>query len=502
MYRNALCSTAIVTILGAGPVLADVTPEEVWDNWQAMSTSAGQEMTVGGSARNGDTLEVSDIVITHKDPMGGTASVSFDKLSFKDNGDGTVTVMMPESFPMAMAFPPEVAGENPGSMKLRVTQPGMTIKAGGSANETAYEFTAPTSVITLEELIDADGAPVDTKAELVMAESAGKYVVTREGESTTLDSALSVKAMSLNIEGKDEGGSGTASLSLVDVAMEMKGNVLSPDVMANMALALNSGFTMDMGISFGGLSMAVDAVSPSGPAKVKFDANGGGLDMVLNKELLDYGISFAQTQLVVSGPEIPFPEVQIGLGEFGFRIMGPVSKADAPQDFAYLTKLVDITTSEDVWAMFDPSGTLSRAPVTLVVDVNGTGFWNQDVMDPAVNLDTIEAPGELHTLNLTELRAKAAGADVSAEGGLTFDNTDRVTFGGVPKPAGKITVNILGVNALIDNLISMGLLPEDEAMGFRMGLAMFARPGAGPDELVSELEFRDGGLFANGQQIW
>ena len=71
----------------------------------------------------------------------------------------------------------------------------------------------------------------------------------------------------------------------------------------------------------------------------------------------------------------------------------------------------------------------------------------------------------------------------------------------MPRPEGKITVGIKGANQLVDNLIALGLLSEDNAMGFRMGLAMFARPGAGPDELTSEIEFKEGGLFANGQRL-
>jgi hypothetical protein len=47
----------------------------------------------------------------------------------------------------------------------------------------------------------------------------------------------------------------------------------------------------------------------------------------------------------------------------------------------------------------------------------------------------------------------------------------------------------------------MGLLPEDQAMGFRMMLGMFTRPGAGGDQVTSLIEFRDGGIFANGQQL-
>ena len=90
---------------------------------------------------------------------------------------------------------------------------------------------------------------------------------------------------------------------------------------------------------------------------------------------------------------------------------------------------------------------------------------------------------------------------MSAVGGLTFDNTDLATFEGMPRPDGKVTVNIKGVTKLVDNLIALGILSEDDAMGFRMGLAMIAKPGPGPDELVSEIEFKDGGLFTNGMQM-
>ena len=179
----------------------------------------------------------------------------------------------------------------------------------------------------------------------------------------------------------------------------------------------------------------------------------------------------------------------------------PVSKSDSPQDFAFLTKFVDFTVSEDIWALVDPGATLSREPATVIVDLKGTGKWKQDIMDPAVQMDGAEPPGELNSLDVTQVLAKAAGAEVSATGGLAFDNSDMMTFGGVPRPDGKISIGIKGANKLVENLIALGILREEDAMGFRMGLAMFARPGAGPDELTSEIEFKEGGLFANGQRL-
>ena len=49
----------------------------------------------------------------------------------------------------------------------------------------------------------------------------------------------------------------------------------------------------------------------------------------------------------------------------------------------------------------------------------------------------------------------------------------------------------------------MGIAPEQQMMGVRMMLAMFARPSQDdPEKLTTELEFREGGsIFANGQQV-
>jgi Uncharacterized protein conserved in bacteria (DUF2125) len=502
MSRALTCSSAIGLVFLATGAFADVTPQEVWESWQAMATSAGQELTIGNLADSGAKLEVSDLVIAYKDQLGGSASVIFDKLVFTDNGDGTVTVTMPESYPLQMAFPAKADG--PGSMKLTVSQPGMTIVAGGSATETSYAFTAPAVTVRLDEVTDASGKVLDTKADLSMTDTTAKYLVARDGDKTTLDSSFAGKAVAFNISGTDiEGGGGQVkvAVTLADLSGTTKGNFLTADTMVNMAAALNSGFTMDSGFSFGAMAMDVDVTEASGPTKLTATATGGGLVLAMNKEQLTYGSSLNGAKFIMSGAEIPFPQVELAFAESGFNVVMPVTKSDTPQDFAFLTKVVDFTVSDDVWGLFDPAGSLSREPATVIVDVKGTGFWTKDIMDPEVQMEGGEPPGELHSLDLTQVLAKAAGAEVSATGGLTFDNTDLQTFGGVPRPDGKITVGIKGVNQLVDNLIALGILSEDDAMGFRMGMAMFARPGAGPDELTSEIEFKDGGLFANGQQL-
>ncbi len=500
MTRALFSTTALALVFTTSGAMADVTPEEVWESWQALSTSAGQEMTVGGTAKTGDTLEVTGIVVTHTDDMGGSFSATIDKMAFKDNGDGTVAVTMSDTYPLTLAFPQ--GSDGPSSMKLTVTQPGLVVTAGGSATETKYDFTAPTVAVTLNEVKDETGTVLDTKADLVVTDATSTYLVKRDGDQTALDSSFAAKAMALNLSGNDaEGGSGTVTLSVTDLGGTTKGNFLGAEIMANMATALNSGFTTDSAFSFGAFALNADITDASGPVKLAGTASGGGMVLAIDKSRINYGSNFNDLAITASGTEIPFPEVAISLKEYAFNLMMPVSKSDAPQDFSFLTKLVDFTVSEDVWGMVDPGAILSREPASFVLDVKGQGFWKQDIMDPAVDLEQIEAPGELTALDLTQVLVKAAGTEIGATGALTFDNTDLVTFQGVPAPSGAINIDIKGVSALIDNLIKLGIITDDDAMGARMMLGMFTRPGAEADQVTSVIEFKDGGLFANGQQL-
>jgi hypothetical protein len=481
--------------------LAQVTAEEVWQSWQDLSSAAGQELTVGSATRTGDTLTVSGVTVTMKDELGGSFSAELGDLAFTDKGDGTVGVTMAETYPITLAFPPTEDG--PTSIKLTVSQPGLAITAGGSATETTYDFVAPAVSVILNEVKDETGTVLNTKGDVSFSNMTASYKIGQTGEVLVVDSSFAAAGMALNLSGTDTsgGGDGVITLALSDIAGSTKGNLLGAEIMANMAMALNQGFSSDTRLAFGGMTFSADITEAAGQTKIGAQATGGDFVLAVDKAKVNYGSSLKGMQVTASGGEIPFPEVKSSFGELAFNVLMPASKSDEPQDFAFLTRLVDFTISEEVWGMLDPAATLSRDPATLIIDTKGKGRWLVDIMDPAYQDTGLEPPGELTSLDLTQLLVKAAGAEVLGTGALTFDNTDLATFGGVPRPDGSINVTIKGVNQLIDNLIAMGLLPDDQAMGFRMMLGMFTRPGAGADEVTSLIEFKDGGLFANGQQL-
>jgi hypothetical protein len=493
-------STALALVFSASAAGA-VTPEEVWQNWQAFSASAGQDLTTGSTTLEGGTLTVTDVTVTIKDDLGGSLTSEVGDLVFTDNGDGTVAVTVPDSYPIMLAFPPSEDG--PASISLMVSQPGLAITAGGSATETSYDFDAPAISVVVTEVKDKSGAVLDTKGDVSLTNVTASYKIAQAGEALAVDVSFGADGMVLNLSGSDtEGpGKGDISLSMAGLSSSTTGNLLKAEVMENMVNALNAGFAVDTRFSFGGMTFNADITDESGQSKLGAQATGGRFALIVDKSQVNYGSSLSGANFTVSGDQIPFPVVTSTFGELAFDVLMPASKSEEPQDFAFVTRLVDFTISDEVWGLFDPAGTLSRDPATFILSTKGTGRWLVDIMDPAYQVEGVEPPGELNSLELQQLTVRAAGAEVNAAGALTFDNSDLVTFGGMPRPDGSINVTIKGVNQLIDNLIAMGVLPDDQAMGFRMMLGMFTRPGSGGDEVISLIEFKDGGLFANGQQL-
>ena len=123
-------STAMVTILAGTGAFADVTPEEVWQNWQDMSASYGQTVTAESAERDGDTLTATNVAISY-DKDGVKVAGSIAELNFTDNGDGTVEVTMSETYPITVTTPAAegVEGATPTDVKITLTQPDMVVTA-------------------------------------------------------------------------------------------------------------------------------------------------------------------------------------------------------------------------------------------------------------------------------------------------------------------------------------------------------------------------------------
>jgi hypothetical protein len=271
-----------------------------------------------------------------------------------------------------------------------------------------------------------------------------------------------------------------------------------------MAPLLAAGFAVDGTFGTQGAETQVEITSIDGVSKIKTGSASSTVAVAMGPGGLRYGVDAQQVQIGAQLAGLPFP-LFAEMEQSGFHLRTPVVKSDEPQDFNLAFNMTDFTMSDIIWAMFDPTGQLPRDPATVALDLSGKAKLLSDPLDTQ-SLQNSAAqgayPAEVEALRIDRLTVDAVGAKLEAAGDVTFDNTDKVTLPGFPKPVGAITIDLAGANALLDKLVAMGLLPVEQVMGARMMMGVFAVPGDAPDTWKSRIEFTEaGGIFANGQRI-
>lgn len=502
MKHWSLAASTAAIALFAGTAQADVTAEQVWQNWQDMAKAYGQTMTVGGTRTEGAALIVSDVTsVTDKDDTRVESRIAEVRLT--DKGDGTVEITMSDSYVVALTLPPAEGATNQNSAELTISQPGLTILASGTPEATDYAFAAPKMDIALTKVDGKTPAEAGVSAASAsIANLTGHYLLAGTEGARTVDSAFAADSIALVINAKNaetsEDVAVTASVSSVTATGT---GTLAGMENEELSDALKAGFATDATVTYGPMAYDVAVTEASGPTKITGASQGGSLQVAMDAARLLLALQGKGVQISMSSPDIPLPQVSLSYAESAFTFLMPVAKSDTPQDFAFLTKYIDLSVSEEIWAMLDPTGQLPHDPATLVIDTKGKAKLTTDIMNEAEMAALGDAPpGELHALDITEVHARIAGAELTGSGSLTFDNSDLATYGGMPAPTGTVDLKLTGGNTLMDKLVTMGLLSQDDVMGARMMLSMFANQ-TGEDELTSTLEFKDKHFFANGQQL-
>lgn len=485
----------IALLLGSTAAHADVTADEVWQSWVDYYGSFGATITTGSKGMDGDTLIVSNAVFASATPT-GNFSATLPEVRMKELGDGRVEITLPAAMPIVVNGK-DAAGKTT-DIAMSVNQTGMTTIASGVAGDMTYDFAAPEVSIKLDG-VKADGKDIPVNLAIVTTGGSGKYHIVKQA-GTAITQEFKADKVTFDVAGADPATPDdkftmTGALN----ALAGTGDMTVPDGvdMANMSAALNAGMALKANMTFGQGDYTFEMTGAQA-ATGTVSGGSGSINMDMSKDGLTYGVTGTAAKVSLAGAQIPFP-VELGYGETAFNLTMPVTKSDTAQPFALLLKVVDLTVSDGIWGMIDPTAQLPHDPATVVVDVSGAAKMLMDIFDPA-NAEAAAAagatPGQVESVNVNALQVKAVGAELTGTGAATFDNS-----GPVPKPVGAVDLKLVGANALIDKLVAMGLIPQDQAAGAKMMMGMFAVP-AGEDTLTSKIEFKeDGGIYANGQRL-
>jgi hypothetical protein len=491
--RSAVCIAALVA---GGAAHADVTAQEVWDSWQEqMGMYAEADITVGSEEMSGDTLVVSDLSVTTTAPE-LSSNYNIDEIRFTEDG-GNVVVTMSESYPIT--FTPEAGVV----VTLENTSAGLEMVVSGDVGAMNYEVSADSIAIALKDVVDGD-ITFTGDAQVVLNDLTGNYATVKD-DLLTVDYDVNIASMDMLVDIKVPGGEGeyvTGGAKIeginmtASVAMPLETNFENPEEM------FVNGFAVDGSYKIDSASYIFDVNADGDQLSGSASTGETNLSMQFDSDLIAYDANADDVAVSFTGSDVPFP-IELSFEEYGFGFEMPVGKSDESEDFRLSFDLVGMSINEMIWGMIDPGNVLPHDPATMQLALSGTAQPMVDLMNPEdqAKLSPDNLPFELNTLSLDTLNVSVAGAAITGSGDFTFDPTDTQTFAPMPRPEGEVAIKVNGLNQLIDNLIAMGLVPEEQVMGPRMMIGMFAQT-TGDDQLETTLEVNDEGhVLVNGQRV-
>lgn len=507
MKRYTTASVLALTVM-AGQAFADVTPQQVWDDFEAYMTGFGYSLSATESMV-GSTLTVTDITMSFPIPEeeGALLEVLMPELSFVDNGDGTVSITQPAVSDITMRGVED--GEVMGEAVLTVTNSNLNLNVAGSPGDITYTYAADSVAMELTRVF-AEGEEIGrdiVSFTMGMGPITGtSHIMTNDlTRSIVQDASMGAFTYDLNFQDPDNSENVAAFNGQFSGFATSSSTLLPVDIDYEDPMGMfKDGGAVDMSLSHTGGQNQFTVTERGEATQGAFSSGGGEFRFGLSEQELTYGLTASNQTVSVSGPEIPLP-INAQLGELVLSLNMPLSPADAPQDASVEVVLGDFTMDDMLWNIFDPGQVLPREAATVRLDLGAK-------VSPAVSaLDTDKMaemmftggmPAEVSSVTLNQLVIDMVGGMITGQGAFDFDFSDFSTLPGVPRPEGELNLQVSGANGLIDNLIKMGLIGDAEAGQARMMMSMFAVPGDQPDTMNSKIEINEQGhILANGQRI-
>ena len=488
IFVKALSASTLTAALLASTAASALTADDLWKEMQGAAQFAGLALQAGTIVEGERQTLYKDVALS---APGGFGKVTLTEVTLVEREDGSVTVY-------------------PGTF-------GIDEGAGAPAN-----FSIDHDALTIDVAEDDKGRSYDIKA--------GRFDVqglVQGGGSTSFTYQISDLAARLSaaetgylLDARVGHYTAGSSNAVAGQGVEQISNQEGDDLQLMLGLTVPAGLTLaslenpkafDEAVRKG-LGLLVEGSGAAAWARV--ESKGGGADfavnykvdstkisMILNADTAAIDVSATALSGDVSTPLLPEP-VTFSVASLSEGVAVPVV-APTGGRMHVSAKIEDLDISEGAWSMFDPGQVITRGPINLDLDLKAD-----------VKMDLLEemaadeegrpsrTPPEVTAATISKLFLSFGGATLDGVGDFALKGAFLSPGAPPPTPIGSAEIKATGLNQLIDNLISIGLIPPDQESALRFGLAMIAKPGVNPEELVSSIEAKeDGQILFNGQRI-
>lgn len=489
---RTLGAVLLALLLGAPGARADVTAAEVWQAMTGFYAAMGRTLTAQGKRQDGGTLIITGAGFgaPREEAM---LRLEVPELRLRELGDGRVEITASDHINTTVNAP--LDGRYTAGTRLDVTTTGAKAIVSGTPGDMTFDLDAP-EVSVATSASQVAGRALPARVVVTLTDGKGKTRIT--GTSTlTADTEADFAAMRFDVTGTGAGeAEAPAKVTGTLNGVTFTSGLLLPAGTSpeDMPAALAAGYKEESRLRFATGNVNVDITDGTDTSNLQAGLADGEASAALGRDGMTIAFHTGPSRAVLQMPDLPVP-AEASFAETRLALSLPVAPDVAAKPFAALLKLGDLTLSEGVWAMFDPTADLPRNPMTAAVDVSGRMRLSGSLF---AGLDEEDGtlPAEVEAVSLNELKLAALGAEVTGKGAAT------IAGGARPIPVGAADFDLKGLGGLIGKLADIGLLPQEQAMGLRMSLALFTVP-VGEDSAKSRIESdAEGNVRVNGQVLY
>ena len=513
--RRSVSAIALCAL--AGPAIAQVEAADVWEDLRTGAEAWGYTVDSAAVDIGEDDVSITDLTFTYvgeseapsRDREGETVDVTTEivvtlpSLRIVEEGE-TAVIELPGAMPFRMTGMSTEMEEGRSGFGGTLAQEGMRLTVAEQGEAKVYSYTANAMTMTLDE-IDDPTAPETFDVSIRLEELAGDTRTSDDAEGRRVsEQSVGAARMTISADISDTGGEDPGTLALAAAYSNLSGGgtaVLPRDVdMNDIAAALDAGFDVTSDISVGAGRTEMEFTSPEGSFSYASNSQGGTFEVVLSPEILRYGITSRGGDTSIVGSNIPVPEIAYAVDSTRFVFEVPPMGSDEPQAFGLDLAVRGLALNESLWSLFDPQGVLPRDPANLVLDLAGSAVFPEGLMEMSGGQVPGAEPPVLDRLEIERLEISLAGAAIIGRALLSGTPDGAPVAPGLPPVQGTAELSATGINALMDGLAQIGLVPPQQGAMVRGMLGFIARP-TGEDSYATELEIGPGGLTANGMPL-
>lgn len=265
LLRQSVFTGAFVLL--AAPAFAQVSADELWKNWQAVSKDMGYELAAGDLTRSGDRLVAKDVTFNMvTEEMKVINRVP--EMVLRETGGAVEVTASPEWLSESTVT---VDGETQ-SIATTLSQTGYLMTVTGTAAEPVYKFKADSMSFAQKIPLPAENAKaqgsVNTSGTLTALD--GGFTLTGSGDAQQMTYSFNAADLKIVLKAGGESADQRSSftLDMKELTSDFQGN-LPPKAAAESDLTslLKTGLTGISNHKSGPVEFSVDVASPDMPFK-------------------------------------------------------------------------------------------------------------------------------------------------------------------------------------------------------------------------------------------